>query len=115
MAGFVPGGREGSAILAEEESMGNQLIGMKQPAFDQLCGDLKSGLFFGCANRPVFYAVSKRTDQIDFLVPDGSEVNMHAMQAQADHYHCRTGARPTKCIMRGATAADGIVDNVVAA
>ena len=58
--------------------------------------------------------MTKRADEVDLLVPDGSEVNVHAMQTHTDHDHGRTGPCPAQGVMCGAFGAHGIIDDIVA-
>src|SRR2546426_1674285 len=76
MMSLVLRGQEGISIFTEQETMGNQFIRMKLLVLDELRRDFKSGFFLRCANGPGLDAMTKRADEVDLLVPDGSEVKI---------------------------------------
>ena len=67
--------------------MRNQLVGKYLLILYQSRGHLKGRLSFGGIDRPGLYAVTHRTNKVDFLVPDRREVKLHTVKIEANHDH----------------------------
>ena len=101
--------------LTQQAALCNQFVRFNLLLLNQRGGDLEGGFFLGCTNRPGLYAVTQGADKINFLIPDGREVNLHAVEVQSHHHHGATGTCPTQGVMRCALAGHCVIDDIVAA
>src|SRR6476659_3124319 len=64
---------------------------------------------------PPLASVAKDADNINFLIPNGRQVDAHRLEFDADEDDCAASARPAQAISQCAAGADGVVDKVEAA
>ena len=95
--------------------MGDQLFRVDSSLLYQFSSDSKGVAALLRANGPCFGTMSGASNQADFLVPDGGEINAHQMQAETNYHDCAARACPAQCIMQGTLRSNRIIHSVIAA